>query len=170
MSLPIAGGLSSIVTSCFAGLAFFCTSTAGMFSTSLISSQLMTHRQPPCFSSPVIAILPLLLVLASLLVNCYIEMINHSYSSQKIIFMLNSILAWMMKTDFATKLVEKWSFDYIKMECAGEKCYGVLAVCNTILFYRNDQYVTYSLVFQGSSDLFCTGLVPPYSQFALDWH
>lgn len=33
-----------------------------------------------------------------------------------------------MKTDMAIKLIEKWSFDYIKMECAGEKCYGVLAV------------------------------------------
>ena len=33
-----------------------------------------------------------------------------------------------MKTNMAIKLIEKWSFDYIKMECAGEKCYGVLAV------------------------------------------
>lgn len=33
-----------------------------------------------------------------------------------------------MKTDMAIKLVQKWSFDYIKMDCAGEKCYGVLAV------------------------------------------
>lgn len=33
-----------------------------------------------------------------------------------------------MKTDMAIKHIEKWSFDYIKMECAGEKCYGVLAV------------------------------------------
>ncbi|KAH9481551.1 Membrane protein TMS1 [Psilocybe cubensis] len=42
--------------------------------------------------------------------------------------MLNSILAWIMKTDFAIRLIEKWSFDYIKMVCAGEQCYGVLAV------------------------------------------
>ncbi|PPQ91002.1 hypothetical protein CVT25_013927 [Psilocybe cyanescens] len=33
-----------------------------------------------------------------------------------------------MKTDFAIRLIEKWSFDYIKMVCAGEQCYGVLAV------------------------------------------
>jgi len=33
-----------------------------------------------------------------------------------------------MKTDAAIKLIQKWSFDYIKMECSGEKCYGVLAV------------------------------------------
>ena len=29
LSLPLAGGLASIATSCLAGLAFFCTSTAG---------------------------------------------------------------------------------------------------------------------------------------------
>jgi len=33
-----------------------------------------------------------------------------------------------MKTDMAIKLIQKWSLDYIKMDCAGEKCYGVLAV------------------------------------------
>jgi hypothetical protein len=46
----------------------------------------------------------------------------------QIIFLLNSVLAWIMKTDMAIKLIQKWSFDYIKMDCAGEKCYGVLAV------------------------------------------
>jgi serine incorporator 1/3 len=34
-----------------------------------------------------------------------------------------------MKTDAAIKLIQKWSLDYVKMECSGEKCYGVLAVC-----------------------------------------
>jgi hypothetical protein len=40
------------------------------------------------------------------------------------------MLAWVMKTDLAIQLIKKWSFDYIKMECAsqGGKCYGVLAV------------------------------------------
>lgn len=33
-----------------------------------------------------------------------------------------------MRTDRAIKLVEKWSYDYIKMDCAHDKCYGVLAV------------------------------------------
>lgn len=33
-----------------------------------------------------------------------------------------------MKTDIMIKQIEKWSFDYIKMECKGDKCYGVLAV------------------------------------------
>ncbi|KAG8687975.1 hypothetical protein FRC09_013177 [Ceratobasidium sp. 395] len=45
-----------------------------------------------------------------------------------IIFALNSILAWVMRTDRAIKLVEKWSYDYIKMDCTNDKCYGVLAV------------------------------------------
>lgn len=38
------------------------------------------------------------------------------------------MLAWLMKTDWAIKLIEKYSYDYIKMDCAGDKCYGVLAV------------------------------------------
>lgn len=42
------------------------------------------------------------------------------------------MLAWLMKTDFAIKQIQKWSYDYIKMDCAGGKCYGVLAVSNTL--------------------------------------
>ncbi|KIM39718.1 hypothetical protein M413DRAFT_446621 [Hebeloma cylindrosporum] len=105
LSLPLAGGLTSIATSCLAGLAFFCTSTAAsMFFKSC---------------------------------NC-----NSSIATRvgfAIIFSLNSILAWVMKTDMAIKLIEKWSFDYIKMECAGEKCYGVLAVhriCFALALYH----------------------------------
>ncbi|KZO91127.1 TMS membrane protein/tumor differentially expressed protein [Calocera viscosa TUFC12733] len=45
-----------------------------------------------------------------------------------IIFCLNSMLAWLMKTPFMIRLIEKWSYDYIKMECTEGKCYGVLAV------------------------------------------
>lgn len=33
-----------------------------------------------------------------------------------------------MKSDVAIRLIEKWSMDYIKMDCKEEKCYGVLAV------------------------------------------
>lgn len=50
----------------------------------------------------------------------------------QIIFSLNSILAWIMKTDLAIKQIEKWSVGYIKMDCAEEKCYGVLAVRTAI--------------------------------------
>ncbi|KAJ7052495.1 serine incorporator/TMS membrane protein [Mycena amicta] len=45
-----------------------------------------------------------------------------------IIFSLNSILAWIMKTQMVIELIRKWSYDYIKMECANDKCYGVFAV------------------------------------------
>ncbi|CAA7265559.1 unnamed protein product [Cyclocybe aegerita] len=105
MSLPLAGGLTSIATSCFAGLAFCFTS----------------HAASLFFKS----------------CNC-----NSSIATRvgfAIIFCLNSILAWIMKTDAAIKLIEKWSFDYIKMECAGEKCYGVLAVhriCFALALYH----------------------------------
>jgi serine incorporator 1/3 len=44
------------------------------------------------------------------------------------IFALNSMLAWLMKTRFMIQLIEKWSYDYIKMDCEEGKCYGVLAV------------------------------------------
>ncbi|KAG6864971.1 hypothetical protein C0991_005878 [Blastosporella zonata] len=49
-------------------------------------------------------------------------------ATDKMIFSLNSILAWIMKADLVIKLIEKWSVGYIKMDCAEEKCYGVLAV------------------------------------------
>ncbi|KII84434.1 hypothetical protein PLICRDRAFT_701975 [Plicaturopsis crispa FD-325 SS-3] len=45
-----------------------------------------------------------------------------------IIFLLNSMIAWVMKTRFAIRQIEKWSYDYIKMDCDGDKCYGVLAI------------------------------------------
>jgi len=45
-----------------------------------------------------------------------------------IIFALNSMFAWLMRTDFAIKQLQKWSYDYIKMDCESGKCYGVLAV------------------------------------------
>jgi serine incorporator 1/3 len=38
------------------------------------------------------------------------------------------MLAWFMKTPLAIDLIKKWSYDYIKMDCEGGKCYGVLAV------------------------------------------
>ncbi|KAJ7637652.1 serine incorporator/TMS membrane protein [Mycena polygramma] len=94
LSLPLAGGLGTIATSCFAGLAFCFTSTAAsMFFKSC---------------------------------NC-----NSSIATRvgfAIIFSLNSILAWIMKTEMVIELIRKWSYDYIKMECANDKCYGVLAV------------------------------------------
>ncbi|KAL6302514.1 TMS membrane protein/tumor differentially expressed protein [Sparassis latifolia] len=45
-----------------------------------------------------------------------------------IIFCLNSMLAWLMKTRWAIDLIQKWSHGYLEMECAEGRCYGVLAV------------------------------------------
>ncbi|KIY68847.1 TMS membrane protein/tumor differentially expressed protein [Cylindrobasidium torrendii FP15055 ss-10] len=94
LSIPLAGVFGTVASSCIAGLAFCCTSTAAsMFFKSC---------------------------------NC-----NSSIATRvgfALIFCLNSILAWVMKTDVAIRQIEKWSYDYIKMDCAGDKCYGVLAV------------------------------------------
>jgi len=38
------------------------------------------------------------------------------------------MLAWVMKTDLVIQLIEKWSLNYIKMDCKEGKCYGVLAI------------------------------------------
>ncbi|KAH8118099.1 TMS membrane protein/tumor differentially expressed protein [Phellopilus nigrolimitatus] len=93
VSIPILGGLSTIGTSCLAGLAFCFTSTAAsMF----------------CKSC-----------------NC-----NSSIATRvgfALIFLFNSMLAWAMRTRFAINLIEKWSYDYIKMDCEDGQCYGVLA-------------------------------------------
>ncbi|CCM03091.1 uncharacterized protein FIBRA_05211 [Fibroporia radiculosa] len=45
-----------------------------------------------------------------------------------IIFCLNSMFAWFMKTPVAIQTIERWSHGYLEMDCEGGKCYGVLAV------------------------------------------
>ncbi|KAI9638995.1 serine incorporator/TMS membrane protein [Dioszegia hungarica] len=45
-----------------------------------------------------------------------------------LIFALSSMLAYLSKTDLAIKQLEKLSWDWIKMDCTGGKCYGLLAV------------------------------------------
>ena len=40
-----------------------------------------------------------------------------------------------MRTRFAINLIEKWSYDYIKMDCEDGKCYGVLAVSLFLLVF-----------------------------------
>lgn len=36
-----------------------------------------------------------------------------------------------MKTKIFIELIQKWSYDYIKMDCDEGKCYGVLAVSSS---------------------------------------
>lgn len=52
-----------------------------------------------------------------------------------------------MKTRFAINLIEKWSYDYIKMDCEGDKCYGVLAVSTCDFVHVGElTHVTRSIV------------------------
>ncbi|KAH9944978.1 serine incorporator/TMS membrane protein [Epithele typhae] len=44
------------------------------------------------------------------------------------IFCLNSMLAWLMKSPLIIEQIEKITHGYLKMECEDDKCYGVLAV------------------------------------------
>ncbi|KXN88468.1 Membrane protein TMS1 [Leucoagaricus sp. SymC.cos] len=104
LSLPIAGPLGTIASSCLAGAAFCCTSTFQLSTERSVNAASMFFKSCNCNSSIATRI------------------------GFAIIFSLNSILAWLMKSDLVTKQIEKWSFDYIKMECKGDKCYGVLAV------------------------------------------
>lgn len=48
--------------------------------------------------------------------------------TQQILFCLNSMIAWLMRTDLAIRQIEKLAWDWIKLDCAGGKCYGLLAV------------------------------------------
>ncbi|BGP27850.1 membrane protein [Rhodotorula toruloides] len=68
-----------------------------------------------------------------------------------LIFLLNSLFAWMMLTDFAIKLVAKWSWEWIKMECKEGKCYGVLAV-HRICFALAMFHAVLSLLLIGVQD------------------
>lgn len=38
------------------------------------------------------------------------------------------MLAYLSRTDIAIRAIEKLSWDWIKMDCSGGKCYGLLAV------------------------------------------
>ena len=41
---------------------------------------------------------------------------------------MSSMLAYLSRTDIAIRQIEKLSWDWIKMDCSGGKCYGLLAV------------------------------------------
>lgn len=47
------------------------------------------------------------------------------------------MLAWVMKSKAAIHLIEKWSYDYIKMDCEDGRCYGVLAVRDILCVYTS---------------------------------
>lgn len=72
------------------------------------------------------------------------------------------MLAYLSRTNFAIKQIEKLSWDWIKMDCSGGKCYGLLAVsisrpgCVALM-------MTEPPVHAGPSILLCVGCVPPHA-------
>jgi hypothetical protein len=77
----------------------------------------------------------------------------------QLIFALSSMLAYLSRTNFAIKQIEKLSWDWIKMDCSGGKCYGLLAVRP---FPKELRYLLTSIVpFLGSPFLLCIGRIPP---------
>ncbi|RIA87423.1 serine incorporator/TMS membrane protein [Glomus cerebriforme] len=56
-----------------------------------------------------------------------------------IILLLNSMLAWIMLTDWAIKQLEKLTYDYLHLNCQEGTCYGILAVhriCFALSFFH----------------------------------
>lgn len=45
-----------------------------------------------------------------------------------ILFLVNSILSWIMLTDWAIRKLEHLTLDYVQIRCHGEECYGFVAV------------------------------------------
>ena len=75
------------------------------------------------------------------------------------------MFAWLMKTPIAIKQIEKWSHGYLEMDCAGGKCYGVLAV-RVRLFGIFLLELTRLL---GSSNLLCVIIVPRHIECVAYW-
>ncbi|GAA5876336.1 hypothetical protein JCM8547_008887 [Rhodosporidiobolus lusitaniae] len=68
-----------------------------------------------------------------------------------LIFLLNSLLAWLMLSDWAIKLLEQYSAGWVKMSCGGGQCYGVLAV-HRICFALALFHLIHSLLLIGVKD------------------
>jgi hypothetical protein len=164
LSLPLTGVLGTVGSSCLAGLAFCFTSTAGLYFFSLGHCSLLTSAISN-YSLNVLQVLQLQLFYSnSHRICCTIpatmSRLNLSHIRWQMIFALNSMLAWLMKTRFMIELIEKWSYDYIKMDCEEGKCYGVLAVS---VFSHGVSALASSQI--GSPCLLRTRTVPCYSQY-----
>ena len=72
------------------------------------------------------------------------------------------MLAYASRTDIAIRQLEKLSWDWIKMDCSGGKCYGLLAV--SILLYE-----TRIELMIGSSILLRTCFVPFITLCSTHW-
>jgi serine incorporator 1/3 len=45
-----------------------------------------------------------------------------------LLLLVNSIISWLMLTDWAIKKLEHLTMDYMKLKCVGKDCYGFVAV------------------------------------------
>ncbi|KAI7868753.1 serine incorporator/TMS membrane protein [Spinellus fusiger] len=45
-----------------------------------------------------------------------------------IIFLMNSVLAWLMLSNWAIKKLQHLTMDYMKLDCVEGRCYGIIAV------------------------------------------
>jgi hypothetical protein len=45
-----------------------------------------------------------------------------------LVLLVNSIISWLMLTDWAIKKLEHLTLDYMTLSCAGKACYGYVAV------------------------------------------
>lgn len=64
------------------------------------------------------------------------------------------MLAYLSRTDIAIRQIEKLSWDWIKMDCSGGKCYGLLAVRVDVRLRASTDQVL------GAQVLLCFGFVP----------
>jgi hypothetical protein len=123
LGLPLLGGIAGLAgtagTACIGGVAFFCTSQAVRL-ISHTSSPQTVHLTDDSDGSRTQA--------SALTKSCNCNSSLATRVGFSLIFLFNSIFSWIMLTDWAVKLLAKWSFDYIKMSCEEGRCYGVLAV------------------------------------------
>lgn len=45
-----------------------------------------------------------------------------------VLFVINSILSWILLSDWAIRKIEKLTFDFMKITCEGKECHGFVAV------------------------------------------
>ncbi|CAG8646612.1 1839_t:CDS:2 [Acaulospora morrowiae] len=64
-----------------------------------------------------------------------------------IVLLMNSMLAWIMLTDWAIKQLEKITYEYLKLDCEEGTCYGVLAVRSFHFVQISDILLGYIFLF-----------------------
>ena len=71
------------------------------------------------------------------------------------------MLAYLSRTDIAIKQLERLSWDWIKMDCSGGKCYGLLAVSAVSFTLAHYRFIAFAL----PSHYFILPCPPPWWAF-----